>query len=127
MNQKARPPRDGLAKVDYELCTAAAALRITSSTRPGLESMGTWLLAASTVVAPMRLATKRSSSGWTVRSFLATMYQLGLVFHAVPAAFWVNRSGTGTAWVAQTIFCSVAGRSPAKHPMPSALTRSDHR
>src|SRR6516165_2290137 len=58
--------------------------------------MGTWLLAASTVVAPMRLATKRSRSGWTVRSFLPTIYQLGLVFHAVPSTFCVNRSGTGT-------------------------------
>src|SRR5882672_9657504 len=56
---------------------AFAAARITSITRLGFESIGTWLLATSVVVAPIRLATNRSMSGWTVRSFLATMYQLG--------------------------------------------------
>ena len=55
----------------YRRCddvTAFAALRMTSSTRAGLESMGTWLLAVSTVMAPMRFATERCSSGCTVRS-----------------------------------------------------------
>jgi hypothetical protein len=33
----------------------------------------------------MRLARKRSQSGWIVWSFLATMYQLGFDFQAVPA------------------------------------------
>src|SRR5271170_7851443 len=36
--------------------TAAAALRITSMTRSGWDNMMTWLLFASTVVAPMRFA-----------------------------------------------------------------------
>ena len=59
-------------------------------------------MAASTskVVAPIRFATKRSQSGWTVRSWLATMYQLGFDFQAVPSTFWLNRSAAGAAWVA---------------------------
>ena len=45
---------------------------------------------------PMRLARKRSQSGCMVRSFLATMYQLGFDFQAVPSTFAPNRSGVGT-------------------------------
>ena len=44
----------------------------------------TWLLFASTVVAPMRFATKRWRSGCTVRSAFATMNQLGFDFQAAP-------------------------------------------
>ena len=33
----------------------------------------------------MRFAAKRSSSGWTVRSFLPIMYQLGFDLQAVPS------------------------------------------
>jgi hypothetical protein len=76
--------------------------------------MGTWLLSTSWMVAPMRFATKRCSSGWTVRSFLATMYQLGFDLQAVPATFWLNRSAAGATWVAQTTYCSCSKRSPAK-------------
>src|SRR5499427_10773241 len=82
------------------------AFRITSITACGCDSMTTWLLATSVVVAPMRLARKRSQSGCIVRSFLATMYQLGFDLHAVPPAFAANRSGAGTHWVAQTSFFS---------------------
>ncbi len=46
-------------------CTDFAAARIVSSTSSGLESMVTWLVSASTVVEPMRLAMKRCSSGLT--------------------------------------------------------------
>jgi len=42
---------------------ALAALRITSSTRFGRDSIGTWLLSVSTVVAFMRFAAARSRSG----------------------------------------------------------------
>src|SRR5437660_4532334 len=90
---------------------AFAAARITSITRLGFESIGTWLLATSVVVAPIRLATNRSMSGWTVRSFLATMYQLGFDLQAVPFILWLNRSASGTPWVAQTSFCSCSERS----------------
>src|SRR6266496_518089 len=72
---------------------------MTSITNLGWESIGTWLLSSSYVVAPMRLAAKRSSSGWTVRSFLATMYQLGFDLQAVPSIFWLNTSASGTLWV----------------------------
>ena len=68
---------------------------------------------------PMRFATKRSSSGCTVRSLVATMYQLGFDLQAVPPTFWLNRSAAGAAWVAYTSFCSSSGRSPAKHATPS--------
>ena len=71
----------------------------------------------------MRFAAKRSSSGWTVWSFLATMYQLGFDFHAVPGALRLNRSGAGVAWVAQTSFCSCSGRSPAKYAVPDGSSQ----
>jgi hypothetical protein len=44
----------------------------------GCDSITTWLLATSVVVAPIRLARKRSQSGCIVRSFLATMLRLQL-------------------------------------------------
>src|SRR6267142_1694010 len=103
--------------------TALAAARITSITKSGWESMGTWLLATSVVVAPIRLARKRSRSGWTVRSFLPTMYQLGFDFQAVPPTFASNKSGLGTPWVAQTSFCSCSERSPQKYSVPSGRSQ----
>jgi hypothetical protein len=60
-----------------------AAVRITSSTIFGCESIGTWLLSISYVVAHIRCAAKRCNSGWTVRSFLATMYRLGSDRHSL--------------------------------------------
>src|SRR5262247_3816951 len=63
--------------------TASAAFRITSSTKWGWDSIGTWLLSVSKVFAPIRFATKRSKAGWIVRSLLATMYQLGFDLQAV--------------------------------------------
>jgi len=48
----------------------------------GLLSMGTWEELTSTVVAPARLAIARSARGEIVLSCDATMYQLGIVFHA---------------------------------------------
>src|SRR4029077_15212041 len=91
--------------------TVSAAVRITSITKSGWESMGTWLLATSVTLAPMRLATNRSMSGWTVRSFLATMYQLGFDLQAVPPTFALNRSAAGPKWVAQTSFFSCSDTS----------------
>src|SRR5580693_9325925 len=40
------------------------------------------------------LATNRSISGWTVRSFSATMYQLGFDFQAVSSNFRVEQVGS---------------------------------
>src|SRR6516162_11940409 len=99
--------------------TAVAAFRITSSTKSGWDNIGTWLLSVSKVVAPIRFETKRSNSGWIVRSFVATMYQLGFDLQAVPSTFCLNKSAAGAAWVAQTNFCSSSGRSPAKDGTPS--------
>src|SRR5438034_3161057 len=81
----------GYATATADSSTAVAAARITSSTKRGWESIGTWLLSTSYVVAPMRFATKRSRSGGTVRSLLATMYQLGFDLQATPSALWPNR------------------------------------
>ena len=64
----------------------------------------------------MRFATKRSRSGWTVRSFLATMYQLGFALQAVPSILWLNKSASGTPWVAQTSFLLLLGKVPREAP-----------
>src|SRR5882762_239820 len=45
----------------------------------------------------MRLAKKRSRSGWTVWSFLPTMYQLGFDFQAVPPNLRLEQVGFGDA------------------------------
>src|SRR2546425_6854453 len=99
------PVSDGMrlhytARVAVDLCTATAAVLITSSTCLGWESMGTWLLFTSTVLASMRFAAKRSKSGWTVRSSVATIDQLGFDLQAMPSCFWVNRSRAGAKCVA---------------------------
>src|SRR6516164_1053466 len=44
--------------------------------------------------------------------------QLDVDRQATPSTFWLNRSGTGAAWVAHTSFCSASGKSPAKLPIP---------
>src|ERR1700747_1437373 len=84
----------------------------------GLGELGTWLLSTSEVGAPMRFAKKRCRSGWTVRSLVATMYQVGFDFQAVPSTFASNRSTAGGKWVAQTSFFSCSDKSPAKHSTP---------
>src|ERR1700733_6895592 len=67
--------------------TDAASLRMASITTSGFESMATWLLATSYVVASIRFATKRSSSGFTVWSSVPTMYAHGFDFQAAPGIF----------------------------------------
>ena len=52
-------------------------------------------LPTSCVVAPMRFARKRCNSGWTVRSFVATIYEAGFDLQATPSSFCVNRSAAG--------------------------------
>src|SRR6058998_1353159 len=68
---------------------------MTLITKSGWESMGTWLLATSCVVALIRFATKRCNSGCTVRSLVATIYELGFDLQATPSSFCVNRSAAG--------------------------------
>ena len=60
---------------------------ITAATSFGFESIGTWLVSSSFVVAFMRFAKKRCSSGAMARSCLATMYHDGFVFHATSDTF----------------------------------------
>ncbi len=72
----------------------------------GFKSMGTWLLAHSVAVALMRFATNRCSSGSTVRSFVATMYELGFDLQATPSSVCVNRSAAVAKSVARTTFFS---------------------
>src|ERR1700686_3455034 len=52
----------------------------------------TWLEFTSTVLALARFAIILSWSGLIDRSALATMYQVGLVFHAGFVTWWVNAS-----------------------------------
>ena len=49
---------------------------------------------------------------------VATTKALGLVFHAAPAGFSVNRVAAGGVAVAHTTRCSSSGRSPQKYPTP---------
>src|SRR5271154_3123464 len=52
----------------------------------------TWLEFTSTVWALARFAIMRSWSGLIDRSWVATMYQVGLVFQAGDLTWWVNES-----------------------------------
>ena len=55
---------------------------MTAATSFGFESIATWLVSSSVVVAFMRLAKKRSASGAIAPSCFDTMYHDGFVFHA---------------------------------------------
>src|SRR6516162_11212685 len=85
---------------DQDAETVLAALRMTSRTTSGFDSMGTWDDVTSVVAAFIRFETKCCRSGGTVWSWVARTYQLGLAFHAVPSTFWLKRSATGAACVA---------------------------
>src|ERR1700735_2071293 len=79
----------------------------------------TWLAPfISTVLAWARFAIMRSWSGLIDRSAVATMYQVGLVFHAGFVTWWVNASveiGTcDTAMNAALSFGRSAAKSAAK-------------
>src|SRR6476661_3263013 len=63
-------------------CAACAASRMRSVTALGWEIMATCDDAISTVVAPARLAMKRSVAGGMASSLLATTYHDGIVFQA---------------------------------------------
>jgi hypothetical protein len=58
----------------------AAASMMTAATACGGESIDTWLALSSVVVAFMRFAKKRSSSGAIAPSSLDTMYHDGFVY-----------------------------------------------
>src|SRR6202046_5284270 len=75
----------------------------------------TWLAPfISTVLAWARFAIMRSWSGLIDRSAVATMYQVGLVFHAGLVTLWVNASvEIGTCDIAMNAAFS-GGMSAAK-------------
>src|SRR5271154_5957181 len=74
----------------------------------------TWLAFTSTVLAFARFAIIRSWSGLIERSAVATMYQVGLVFHAGDVTGWVNASvEIGTCEMAMNAALSL-GISAAK-------------
>jgi hypothetical protein len=55
---------------------------MTAATSFGFESIDTWLVSSSVVVAFMRFAKERSKSGAIAASCFDTMYHDGSVFHA---------------------------------------------
>src|SRR6202030_427193 len=74
----------------------------------------TWLAFTSTVVAWARFAIMRSCSGLIDRSWVATMYQVGLFFQAGLVTLWVNESvEIGTCDIAMNAAFS-GGMSAAK-------------
>ena len=66
---------------DY-LAAARAASMITFATASGLDTIGTWLVGTSVVVAPIFFASARCAPGSIMRSWPATMYHDGLPVHA---------------------------------------------
>src|SRR4030095_16929069 len=87
---------------------------MTAATALGCESIGTWLVFNSVVVAFIRFAKNRSSSGAMALSSLDTMYQDGFVFHATFETFAPKAEPLIGPCVAATTRASAAGKSDAK-------------
>src|SRR5882672_7529940 len=106
----------GVTDTDAHRLTGAvfAASMITFATTSGCESIATWLDAMVVVFALMSLANFRSRSGLIMRSLLATMYQLGRVFHATLVTLAPKTVLLVVPCVAATSFCWARGRSGAK-------------
>src|SRR5262245_26621631 len=92
-------------------CAFSAASMIIPATALGCETRETWLDLSSVVVAFMRLAKKRSSSGEIAWSSVETAYQEGLVFQATPDTVAPNDAELIGPWVAAASAASLAGRS----------------
>jgi hypothetical protein len=91
---------------------------MTLITKSGWESMGTWLLATSVLLARIRFATKCCNSGCTVRSLVATIYELG--FDSGYAIELLCKQARSQGKVScPTNFFSCSDKSPAKHSTPS--------
>src|SRR4051794_18173724 len=86
--------RDALAQLTAEdaaqaITVACAAVLMSCTTSCGWETIATWLAGTSTVMAPMRLANRRSASGGSAWSSAATIYQVGSAFQAgTPITSW---------------------------------------
>src|SRR6202171_2506306 len=87
---------------------------MTAATSAGFESIGTWLLVISVVVAFIRFAKKRSSSGAIALSSLDTMYHDGFVCHATVDTLVPKAAALIGPCVAASTRASAAGRSDAK-------------
>src|SRR5580693_5544131 len=74
----------------------------------------TWLAFTSTVLALARFAIMRSWSGLIDRSAVATMYHVGLVFHAGLVTLWVNESVEIGTWDIAMYWDSAGAISAAK-------------
>src|SRR5882672_12242295 len=92
----------------------AAAAMMTAATAFGCESIGTWLVFNSVVVAFMRFAKKRSSSGAIAPSSFDTMYHDGFIFHAAADTWAAKAEALIGPCVAATTRASAGGRSDAK-------------
>src|SRR5262245_8802348 len=94
--------------------TLCAAAMISLATAAGCESIGTWLDGTLIVMAFILLANLRSRSGWIMRSFAATTYQVGFDFQAAVETLASNSALLVAPWVAKMSFCCAMGRSGAK-------------
>src|ERR1700724_2132030 len=74
----------------------------------------TWLAFTSTVLALARFAIIRSWSGLIDRSAVATMYHVGLFFHAGFVTLWVNESVEIGTWDIAMNHAFSGGTSAAK-------------
>src|SRR5882762_5953491 len=98
----------------FEMLFSPAAARITAATSFGRDSMGTWLVGSDVTLALIFFAIVRWTSGWIIRSFSATMYQDGFVFHAALVTFSSKALPKMGPCVTAITFVFAAGKSGAK-------------
>src|SRR5690349_21512335 len=93
---------------------ASAADVISCVTSAGWETMATWLAGTSLVVAPMRLANRRSASGGMAWSWVATRYQDGSDFQAGTPITSVKAEPARGCWTAYITLARTGSTSAAK-------------
>src|SRR5580700_11602976 len=86
----------------------------------GWETIATWLAGISVVVAPMRVANRRSASGGSAWSSAATRYQVGRVFQAGTSITSVNAEVARGCWTAYMTLAWTGSTSAAKWPTKSS-------
>ena len=100
--------------------TPATAASISATTSSGWDTIGTWLDATSTVVAPMRAANGRPASGGIASSLVATRNHEGRARQAgTPMTSSKVESEMG-CWTACMTFACAGSTSAAKCPTKSA-------
>src|SRR5580704_2687984 len=85
----------------------------------GCETIATWLLGTSTVVAPIRLAKRRSASGGIAWSLAATMYHDGSDFQAGTPITSSRVDADSPCWTANITFALAGATSAAKYDTKS--------